>query len=276
MIPAAPCLHHHTALVRRLELAEAETTARYTAVQVLLEPATGSTVSAIGDGLAFFTGAGSPINRVVGLGTAQPVDPALVDACETFYAARGEPCRIDLCPAAHPSLAAILAERGYSAALSKHVFVLSLAGWDSAAAGVPAIAVRAIAPEEAELWAQTLAAAGADGKPNPVARAIALPNPHKADTICFLAQVGGLPAGGGALAVVDGVGICYSTAVRPAMRRQGVQRALLDARLAYARDCGCDLALVQTTPDSASQRNVERCGFQLAYTKATMTRPIPG
>lgn len=276
MTPAAPLLHHDAALAHRLEQAEAVTTARYTAAQALLEAASCSTVSAIGDGLAFFTGAGSPINRVVGLGTAQPVDSAHVDACEAFYAVRGEPCRIDLCPAAHPLLAAILAERGYSAALSKHVFVLSLAGWDSAAADVSTIAVRAIAPEVAELWAQTLAAAGDDGKLNPVARAIALPNPHKADTICFLAQVGGLPAGGGALAIVDGVGICYSTAVRPAMRRQGVQRALLNARLAVARDRGCDLALVQTTPGSASQRNVERCGFQLAYTKATMTRPIPG
>ena len=276
MTASASLLHHDAALAHRLERAEATTTARYAAAQVLLDPAAGSAVSTIGDGLAFFTGVGSPINRVVGLGTAQPVAPAHVDACEAFYAARGEPCRIDLCPGAHPPLVAILAERGYSAALSKHVFVLSLAGWDSAAAGVSTIAVRAIAPEEAELWAQTLAAAGDDGKPNLAARAIALPNPHKPDTICFLARVGGLLAGGGALAIVDGVGICYSTAVRPAMRRQGVQRRLLDARLAYAHDRGCDLVLVQTAPGSASQRNVERCGFQLAYTKVTMVGPIPG
>ena len=276
MTPAAPLLAHDAALACRLEQAEATTTARYTAAQALLDPASGSTVGAIGDGLAIFAGAGSPINRVVGLGTAQPVSPALVATCEAFYAARGEACRIDLCPTAEPSLAATLAEHGYSDALSKHVFVRSLVGWDAAAAGVSTIAVNAIAPEEAELWAETLAAAGDDGKPNRVARAIALPNPYKADTTCFLARVGGLPAGGGALAMVDGVAVCYSTAVRPAMRRQGVQRALLDARLAYARDRGCDLALVQTTPGSASQRNVERCGFQLAYTKATMVRPIPG
>ncbi|MCB0053431.1 MAG: GNAT family N-acetyltransferase [Caldilinea sp.] len=276
MTLAAPLLALDAALARRLEQAEATTTARYTAAQALLDPASGSTASTIGDGLAFFAGAGSPINRVVGLGTAQPVSPALVAACEAFYAARGEACRIDLCPAAHPSLTVLLAERGYAAALSKHVFVLSLAEWDSAAAGGSTIAVSAITPDEAELWADTLAAAGDDGRLNLAARAIALPNPHKADTICFVARVGGLPAGGGALALVDGVAICYSTAVRPAMRRQGVQRALLDARLAYARDRGCNLALVQTTPGSASQRNVARCGFQLAYTKVTMMRPVPG
>ena len=76
MTLAAPLLALDAALARRLEQAEATTTARYTAAQALLDPASGSTASTIGDGLAFFAGAGSPINRVVGLGTAQPVSPA--------------------------------------------------------------------------------------------------------------------------------------------------------------------------------------------------------
>ena len=53
-----------------------------------------------------------------------------------------------------------------------------------------------------------------------------------------------------------------------------VRLIVSDTNEGFAR--GCNLALVQTTPGSASQRNVARCGFQLAYTKVTMMRPVPG
>ncbi|HUV89752.1 MAG TPA: hypothetical protein VMY80_08870 [Anaerolineae bacterium] len=41
-----------------------------------------------------------------------------------------------------------------------------------------------------------------------------------------------------------------------------------------AREQGCDLALVLTSPGSDSQRNVERAGFRLAYTKAVLSAAI--
>jgi hypothetical protein len=52
-----------------------------------------------------------------------------------------------------------------------------------------------------------------------------------------------------------------------------VQMALLQARLAAARKAGCDLAVSMTGPGSDSQRNIERAGFRLAYTKASMVKP---
>lgn len=275
MTTSAP-FHFDSALACRLEQAEAATTTRYIAARAALDPGADSTAAAIADGAAFFAGPGSPVNRVVGLGMAQAVERADIARCEAFYAARGEVCRIDLCPLAHPSLRALLQERGYTVGLFKHVSVLPLIGRRAEATVPPAIVVQPVAVQQAGLWADTLAAAADGGAPNPAARAIAQPNVYKSDTICFVAWVGGEAAGGGALAIVDGVGICYSTAVRPAQRRQGVQRALLDARLTYAQARGCDLAMVQTAPGSASQRNVERCGFRLAYTKATMVCPIPG
>jgi hypothetical protein len=39
-----------------------------------------------------------------------------------------------------------------------------------------------------------------------------------------------------------------------------------------ARLAGCDLGMVITSPGSHSQRNVERLGFQVAYTKAVMVK----
>lgn len=42
---------------------------------------------------------------------------------------------------------------------------------------------------------------------------------------------------------------------------------LLDARLRYAAENGCDLALMVARPGSGSQRNAERHGFRIAYTR---------
>jgi hypothetical protein len=36
---------------------------------------------------------------------------------------------------------------------------------------------------------------------------------------------------------------------------------------------GCDLAMVLTTPGSTSERNVQRAGFRVAYTKPTLIQP---
>ena len=47
----------------------------------------------------------------------------------------------------------------------------------------------------------------------------------------------------------------------------GAQAALLDTRLAYAASVGCELAMMGALPGSASQRNGERQGFRIAYTR---------
>jgi GNAT superfamily N-acetyltransferase len=58
----------------------------------------------------------------------------------------------------------------------------------------------------------------------------------------------------------------------PEFRNRGVQRALLLARIAQAAREGCDLAMVATAPGSGSQRNVERQGFRVVYTRTKFLR----
>jgi predicted acetyltransferase len=53
----------------------------------------------------------------------------------------------------------------------------------------------------------------------------------------------------------------------PEYRNRGAQRALLQARLRYGAERGCDLAMMVAAPGSASQRNAERQGFRIAYTR---------
>lgn len=58
----------------------------------------------------------------------------------------------------------------------------------------------------------------------------------------------------------------------PTYRRRGVQAALLATGLAAAAEAGRDIAGVTTSPGSTSQKNLQRSGFQLQYTRAVMVK----
>jgi GNAT superfamily N-acetyltransferase len=51
----------------------------------------------------------------------------------------------------------------------------------------------------------------------------------------------------------------------PEMRRRGLRAVLLQERMRYAFDHGCDLEIMVPEAGSDSQRNVERKGFRVAY-----------
>lgn len=260
-------------LARRLEAAKLASADDYVDAKRRLAPDLGVMAQRVGEGFAVFAGLGSPVNRVHGLGMNNPVKEGEIEAFEDFYATRGEATRIDLCPLAHDSLRQLLTARGYGIQLFKHIWRRPLSNADPVSQPTPRLRVEVLTPATALLWAQVVGAAfSGHSSLNEADTSISLTNVYKKQTTCFLAWIDDDPAGGGAVAMHDGVAILYSTSVRPAVRRMGVHSALLHARLKYASNAGCDLFTVSTTPGSASQRNVERCGFRLAYTKPTMVR----
>jgi GNAT superfamily N-acetyltransferase len=66
-----------------------------------------------------------------------------------------------------------------------------------------------------------------------------------------VAYLGGAPVGAGGLAIVDGVARLWGGAVVEPARGQGVYRALLAARLAYAVSHGASMALVRARTDTS-------------------------
>jgi hypothetical protein len=84
----------------------------------------------------------------------------------------------------------------------------------------------------------------------------------------YLARVNGEPAGAALLALDDDVGYLANASTLPEYRNRGVQTALIAARIADAVGSGCDLVASQAQFGSASQRNLERAGLRVAYTKA--------
>ena len=90
---------------------------------------------------------------------------------------------------------------------------------------------------------------------------------------CFVARVDDRPAAHAALYLdhPSSTAVLAAAATLPDFRGRGCQAALLHARLAEAARHGCELAVVEATPGSTSQRNLERVDLRLAYTKVIWT-----
>jgi GNAT superfamily N-acetyltransferase len=93
---------------------------------------------------------------------------------------------------------------------------------------------------------------------------------------CLLALIDGESVGGGAVLMHRGLALLAGAATLPPYRRRGVHAALHHARLALARRAGCDLAAQGALPGSTSQRNAERRGLRVAYTRAVLVQEPAG
>jgi hypothetical protein len=88
----------------------------------------------------------------------------------------------------------------------------------------------------------------------------------------FLAELDGQAIASGALSLTGGVAHLAGASTIPSGRRRGAQLALLDRRLRDAAAEGCDIALMGAGAGTGSQRNAERQGFRIAYTRIKWTR----
>jgi len=250
------------ALARRLEAAEAMNARLCTG-----SPA-GAAFLDVGGGCAIFVGAGSPLTQAVGLGLNGTVTETDIDSIEGFSRSRDAGVSIDLCPLADPGLLEILGRRGYRATEFNNVLVKRLAG----APIVFAPRIRRALASEYDLWAHTVGCGFFDEgdlttDEMEVGRAIF----SMQGALCYLAVSSTCePAGGGALAVRDGLATLFADSTIAAFRRQGFHRELIAARLNEAIALGCDTATATTLPGSTSQRNFERLGFEVVYTKVTL------
>jgi GNAT superfamily N-acetyltransferase len=251
------------ALARRLEAAEAANARGCSGVD-------GSAVLEMAGGLVVFAGPDSPLTQAVGIGLHGPVSGAQLHAIESFLDSRGARVSLDVCPLADPTLLDALAGGGYRATEFNNVLVKPLAGAEI----VFTPRVRRAVAGERDLWSHTVGRgffeqAELTTAEMDVGRAIfAMP-----EALCFLAsEDNSQPAAGAAAAIRDGLAILFADGTVEAYRRRGLQRELIAARLNEALARGCDMATASAAPGSGSQRNYERMGFTVAYTKVTLVR----
>jgi GNAT superfamily N-acetyltransferase len=273
----------HT-LAARLEASSVALARGFVAAAAARFPERGAGVVAIAGGVAAFVAPGLPPSRAAGLGMSGPVTGADVDALVDFYRGRDAAARIFVSPFADASLFARLAERGFGLVSLDTVLVRRLdpserfAG-EAGAPPLPAgVAVRPASPADAAAWVRTsLEGFAGPGQPAALDRApifeAAFDDPA---SVYFAGTVAGSAAGGGALHLHGPTAYLFAASTVPAFRGRGVQGAIIAARLARARDAGCDLAFSSTAAGSASQRNFERAGFTPACSQALLAKPLAG
>jgi hypothetical protein len=259
-------------LARRLEAAETHNGAGCAQAQQLLDPTVGATVEHIAGASAIFVGAASPLTHVIGLGMQGPVQPEDLDRIEEFYQARGAMVSVDLCPLADASLLELLGSRGYRLTEFLNVLVRPLTPSETAG---PEPSIRLAGPDEEQLWACTVGR-GFLEKDELTAEEIEVGRSifHILGSLCYLSFAGSLPVAAGAMTMHSGVATLFADSTTPGFRGIGLQSALIRERL-RAASCSAerlDLATASTLPGSVSQRNYERNGFRVAYSKAILVR----
>lgn len=263
----------------RIEALAALGMRRLVEATVSLYPGLDATWTQVGGGVAAYLGEGSPVNGTAGFGMRGEVTVADVEALEHFFAARGEQPLASVCPMSHPSAARLLGERGWTIGAFENVLARTLdSDSDSALPGPDGhVEIRcARSGDELELWA-LMVANGFSAPDDPTVAEMRLGRTATAreDSIFLIGYVDGAPAGTGELQVEDGVGWLSADTTLPQFRGRGVQRSLQRARLALALDAGCDIAVSESMPGSGSQRNMERLGFNVVYTRVDALGPKP-
>lgn len=260
------------ALARRLERTEATASARSIEARARLWPDRRAEWIELGGAYAMFDGRESPLTQTFGLGMFEETTASNLDAIERFFRERGAPVFHEVAPLAHPSTFALLGDRGYRPFEFTSVMFRPVPAITAEARPSP-IEVRVAGPDEEPRWTRT-AASGWSEVPEVEAFMMDVGRLAMATrgATCFLAELDGEPVATGMLSIHEGVALFAGASTVPRQRGKGAQLALLDARMRFAADRACDLAMMCAAPGSASQRNAERHGFRIAYTRIKFRR----
>ena len=258
---------------RRLEMAETMTP-EWVASMQRANPLQAIASQEIAGGTAFFGGPAYPANQILGMGLYGEVASDDVDRVEQFFRSRGVTSAIVVSPLADPSLLALLGQRGYRVAEFNSVLIQRISA-EEPAPRPASVTIERATPETDGPWMRALAQGFSDVVP--VEDNFLLGFSGVPGNLAFLARLDGKIAGGSAGRILPKariLALCGSSTL-PQFRRRGVQSALIAQRLQEAALAGCEYAVVSTQPGSGSQRNMERKGFRVAYTKVVMMRDWP-
>ena len=255
------------ALARRLEGAEGNACVGFAQARSRLFPESGAAWMECGGAWAAFDGVDSPVTQTFGLGMFEELTAATLDTIEAFFRERGAPVQHEVCPLAGVAAIDLLCARNYRPMEISSVLYRSIEKPAPAEHGN--IRVRVADPAEAQVWGNISTRGWTHDHPEyaDLMRDMSAMSFARDQSRCFVAEIDGEPGATGILCLHEGVALFAGGATVPELRRRGLQAALLAERLRYAFDHGCDLAAMVAEAGGESQRNAERKGFRIAYTR---------
>jgi GNAT superfamily N-acetyltransferase len=266
-------------LIMQVEAAMVAERSAFADGMAALRPDSGAAWLSVAGGRAIFTGADLFTNRAMGLGLSGPVSSDDLERIETFYAERGVPSEIEIASMVDRSLLRLLGQRGYRLLRFRNIYAQALSALEAPGAAPEdrsaVAATREVDESTAAAWSTTLLD-GFEYTQTADRDRVATWNRMVRSLLgmtALIALIDGEPVGAASVMVLGATAVLGGAATRPAYRRRGVQRALIEARLVVAARAGCELAVVTADPGSSSGRNAERTGFQLVCNHVGMRAP---
>lgn len=261
------------AFARRLESCEEMPQVEYARVFQRTRPELGADFEQISGGHMVFAGLGSPIGRATGVGLDQPITASDLDRIEEFYRSHRAPAQVDLCPMHRPEVFEMFKQRGYCIAELNNVLFRRLDA--SEKFPPPCCEIRRSRLEEADIAGGIVERSFfPDGAPEAY-RGLIAPL-YQMGGLAFVALIDDKPVACGTGLVIQQhrvFALCGAGTLTE-YRGRGLQTALLRARMNAAAEAGCEYAVVVTQGGTTSQRNVERLGFRIAYSKVTVIKNL--
>ena len=254
-------------LALRLEQAAAMMAQWSVTTHARLYPQSAAASIPCGSGTAAFLDETSPLTQIKGAGMTAPTLEADLDEVEAFYEERMAPVTFVLSPFADAAIFTYLSRRGYEIGAFENTLFRPLSAADIVDPD-PDITQ----PSAPGAWAAPLAEAFFDVV-TPAALELCGTLYHLPHTESFLVEHDGQALAGAQLCCHEGLALLQCDGTIRRYRRAGLQAKLIRERLSRAARSGCNLATADTEPGSASQRNYEKQGFRLAYTKVTLIKP---
>jgi GNAT superfamily N-acetyltransferase len=256
-------------LAQRLERAEASANAHLVEARARLFPESQAQWIEVAGTYAMFDGVDSFLTQTFGLGLFDEVTAADLDTLEAFFKEHQASVQHEISPLADPTLLPLLTGRGYQPIEFTSVMYQPLAPISRSSLGNERIKTRPIAAGEEKLWARTSARGWSTEHPSlsDFMFEFGQISAQSQGSISFLAELDGQPIATGSLFIHDDVALLAGASTAPEGRQKGAQQALLEARLRHAVEQGCTIAMMGAAPGSQSQRNAEKQGFHIAYTR---------
>lgn len=255
------------ALAERLEAVEAFACAQFAEARKRIFPESNSAWMKSAGATVVFDGVGAPTTQTFGLGLFEELTAAALDEIERFFFDRGAGAMHEVCPFAGAAALDMLGARGYRPIEISNVLFRAV---DAERDPLPGnIGVRLVYRQEEQLWTDLSARGWTYEHPEyeEFMREMGAVCVAREQSPCFIAEIDGTPGAAGALILHEGVALFGGATTIPELRRRGLQAALLQERMRYAAEHGCDLAMMVAEAGSNSQRNAERKGFRVAYTR---------
>lgn len=257
------------ALSQKLEQTEGRFNAAFVSAHLEMFPDSGVEWKEINGTYALFDGVESPLTQTFGLGLLKEVSSQVIEELEEYYQQFSAPIFHEISPLADPHME-ILFNHGYQPIEQSSILFKTLS--NEKLFNFSKIKAEPMLKNEKEAchtWALT-SARGWCGEWSDLSEFMynfAKIGASSQGVVPFFANLNGKPISTGMLYVDNEVALLAGDSTIAEGRKLGAQNALIEARLNHAIDCGCTLAMITTSPGSGSQRNAEKNGFRLAYTR---------